>query len=334
MNSPLFLAAWFPQAASTHAEQVDGPFFGMMMAALVALIVFVGLALVFVTQFKRKDQFELGTVTLRTSIILRSLWVIAALAMGLLALGAGFWGFVDQTEAPFASSTVIVTARQGDWDFAYSTGHVADSLHVAVNRPVKLILGSGDVMHSLSIPAFRLNQGIVPGNVTEAWFAATDTGTFDLQSNIYSGEGFTELRAAVVVHDAAGFDAWTAASTDIFIGRTMEEVGEFLYNTQGCAVCHTTTGVTLVGPSFKDVYGNQFETAEGTTITADDAYIKESILTPNVSVIKGFQPVMTPYAGILDDKKIEAITAWLKTLSDKGTEAAGSAETETQQEGN
>lgn len=343
MNSALFLSTWFPRAASTHAEQVDGPFFSVMMAALVVLIVFVGLALVFVTQFKRKDQFTLGTVTMRTSLILRSLWVVAALALGLLSLGAGFWGFVDQTEAPFAASTVIVTARQGDWDFAYSTGHVADSLHVAVDRPVKLILGSGDVMHSLSIPAFRLNQGIVPGHVTSAWFAATDTGTFDLQSNIYSGEGFAAMRRAVIVHDAAGFDAWTAASTDIFIGRTLEEVGEFLYNTQGCAVCHTTTGAKLVGPSFKNVYGYQFETEAGPTITADDAYIKESILTPNASVIKGFQPVMTPYAGILDDKKIEAITAWLKTLSDKGgtAEAADQAAadapaegTETQQEGN
>ena len=331
MSSLTFLATWFPQAASTHAENVDGPFFGVMMAALVALIVFVGLALVFVTQFKRKGQFELGSVTLQTSLLLRTLWVVAALGLGLLALGAGFWGFVDQTEAPFAASTVIVTAHQGDWDFAYSNGHVADSLHVAVDRPVKLLLGSGDVLHSLSIPAFRLNQGIVPGRVTEAWFQATEPGTYDLQSNIYSGEGFADLQTAVVVHDKAGYDAWTAAATDIFIGRTMAEVGEFLYTTQGCAVCHTTTGAKLVGPSFKNVYGYEFETAEGTVITVDDAYIKESILTPNASVIAGFQPVMTPYAGILDDKKIEAITAWLMTLSDKGGSPEGS---ETQQEGN
>ena len=341
MNSLAFLSTWFPQAASTGAEHVDGPFFSVMMAALVVLIVFVGLALVFVTQFKHKNQFELGTVTLRTSLILRALWVAAALGLGLLALGAGFWGFVDQTEAPFAASTVVETARQGDWDFAYSNGHVADSLHVAVDRPVRLLLGSGDVLHSLSIPAFRLNQGIVPGRVTEAWFQATEPGVYDLQSNIYSGEGFADLRTAVVVHDAAGYDAWTAAATDIFIGRTMEEVGELLYNTQGCAVCHTTTGAKLVGPSFKNVYGYEFETVDGTVILADDAYIKESILKPNASVIAGFQPVMTPYAGILDDKKIEAVTAWLKTLSDKGgtgdAEAdaeADAEETEPTQEGN
>ena len=82
--------------------------------------------------------------------------------------------------------------------------------------------------------------------------------------------------------------------------------------------CHTTDGSKLVGPSFKDVYGHEFDTVDGTRIVADDTYIRQSILDPNASVIAGFQPVMTPYAGIVSDREIEAITAWLKTLSSKG----------------
>ena len=70
------------------------------------------------------------------------------------------------------------------------------------------------------------------------------------------------------------------------------------------------------------MYGYECNTVEGTRVLVDDAYVKESILTPNVSVIEGYQPVMTPYAGILDDRDIEAITAWLKTLSDKGGDPA------------
>ncbi len=337
------LATWFPEAASTHAAQLDGPFMQVMMAALVVLVVFVGLAIAFVMQFKREGQFPLGSVTLRTSLILRVLWVVAAIGMGLLAAGAGFGVFVDRTEAPFASGTIIVTAAQGDWDFAYPNGHVADTLHVATGTPVRLLMGSKDVMHSLSIPAFRLDEGVAPGRLAETWVEPTVPGTYDLKSNIYSGEGFAELRRAVVVHEPADYDAWLAAVSDIFAGRTLEEVGELLYNTQGCAVCHTTNGAALVGPSFLNLYGHEFETESGETIVANDAYIKESILTPNVSVIKGFQPVMTPFAGILDDKKIEAITAFLKTLSDRGGAPEGAVDetavdtpvtTETQQEGN
>ena len=84
-----------------------------------------------------------------------------------------------------------------------------------------------------------------------------------------------------------------------------------------CMACHTTTGHKLVGPTFKDMYGFEFDTVEGTRITVDDAYIRESILTPNVSVIAGYQPVMTPFAGLVTDQEIEAITAWLKTLFSK-----------------
>lgn len=341
MNS-LFLAAnWFPDAASTHAALLDGPFFQIMMAALVVLVVFTGLAIVYVAQFRREGQFEEGKSLFGNALVWRGLWVLGALALGLLAAGAGFGVFVDRTEAPFASETIIVTAEKGHWSFAYPNGHVADTLHVAVGKPVQLLLGSADVLHSLTIPAFRLNEGIVPGRMNSTWVEATLPGTYDLHSNIYSGAGFDSLRTAVVVQDPVEYDAWMAAVADIFAGRTLAEVGELLYNSQGCKTCHTLDGSKLVGPSFKNVYGHEFETESGETIVANDAYIKESILTPNVSVIKGFQPVMTPYAGILDDRKIEAITEFLKTLSDRGgvEEAAadtGAGETTDtpQQEGN
>ena len=68
----------------------------------------------------------------------------------------------------------------------------------------------------------------------------------------------------------------------------------------------------------KNVYGFEFKTTEGRTVLADEAFIKESILEPNATVIEGYQPVMTPYAGILGDREIEAIIEFLKTISDRG----------------
>lgn len=340
MSSLAFIATWFPDAASTHAALLDGPFFGIMMAALAVLVVFVGLALVYVAQFRHGEPTVDGHPLIGSSLAWRGLWVLGGIVLGLLAAGAGFGVFVDRTEAPFAAETVIVTAEQGNWDFAYPNGHVADTLHVAAGKPIQLLMGSADVQHSLTVPAFRLNEGIVPGRMNSTWFEATLPGTYDLHSNIYSGAGFDSLRTAVVVHEPADFDAWMAAVADIFAGRTMAEVGELLYNTQGCKTCHTLDGSKLVGPSFLNVYGHELEAESGEILVADDAYIKESILTPKAVVVKGYQPVMTPYAGILDDREIEAITAFLKTLSDRGgvEEAAAAtgenAAPETQQEGN
>jgi cytochrome c oxidase subunit 2 len=211
-----------------------------------------------------------------------------------------------------------VTARQWSWDFTYPNGHVADTLHVATGQPVRLNLRSEDVEHALSIPAVRVNQAVQPGREATAWFEATEPGTFPLQAGLFNGDSLTAMNSALVVHESAEFQKWLESVSDIFQGRTLVEVGELLYNRQGCAVCHTTDGTPRVGPTFLNMYGYEFDTVEGTRVTVDDAYVKESILYPNVSVIAGYQPVMTAYEGILDDRDIEAITAWLKSISDRG----------------
>ena len=67
------------------------------------------------------------------------------------------------------------------------------------------------------------------------------------------------------------------------------------------------------------MYGSEYATTVGGTIVADDAYIRESIITPQASVIAGFQPIMAPYGEKIDDRGLEAIIAWLRTLSEHGS---------------
>jgi len=312
------LATWFPEAASTHAAGVDEPFYWIYIAAVLALFLFVGLGGTYLWIFRRQDRNQLGAVTGRLNPIFLGLWVLGALGLGIFAFVAGFPGFMDQNEAPYGAYGIDVTARQWGWDFTYPNGHVADTLHVAMGHPVHLTLNSEDVEHGLSIPAMRVNQAIVPDEQSEIWFEATEPGAYQLRGSIFDGDGFIDMNSALIVHEPADFVAWMDEVSDIFKGRTMPEVGELLYTRLGCMACHTTTGHKLVGPSFLDMYGFEFDTVEGKRITVDDAYIRESILDPNVSVIAGYQPVMTPFAGLVTDQEIEAITAWLKTLSSKG----------------
>ncbi|MCP4291500.1 MAG: cytochrome c oxidase subunit II [bacterium] len=322
------LAAWFPPDASFHASEMDSAFFTIYMAAAFAVILVVGLAFLFVMQNRRKDKNEKALPTGKANMLFQGLWVLCALGLALFAFNLDFCGFMDRQVAPGNATQIEVTARQWDYDFVYPNGHVADTLHVSIGEAVQLNLTSEDVVHSLTIPALRLNQAALPGQKTSAWFRADRQGTYDVRSNIYSGKGYPGMQTALVTHTEAGFDKWMASVTDIFAGKTMEEVGELLYNKHGCKACHSIDGVKLVGPSFKDLYGHTFDTKEGIQVVADDAYIKESILTPNVSVIAGFEPVMTPYEGKLNDKEIEAITAWLKTMSSLGADGSS------QQEGN
>ncbi|MEN8008448.1 MAG: cytochrome c oxidase subunit II [Candidatus Krumholzibacteriota bacterium] len=318
MIGSAILATWFPEAASTHAAGVDEPFYWIYIAAVLALFLFVGLAAIFLWIFRRQDRNQLGAETGRLNPVFLGLWILGALGLAVFAFVAGFPGFIDQNAAPYGAYGIDVTARQWGWDFVYPNGHVADTLHVATGTPVHLTLGTEDVEHGLSIPAMRVNQAVIPGSQSETWFEATTAGTYQLRGSIFDGDGFSSMNSALVVHEPQDFVAWMNEVSDIFKGRTMPEVGELLYTRLGCMACHTTNGQKLVGPTFLDMYGFEFDTVEGTRITVDDAYIRESILEPNVSVIAGFQPVMTPFAGLVTDQEIEAITAWLKTLSSKG----------------
>jgi len=323
------ISTWLPEAASAQAQHIDGPFYALYVLGAVAVILVAGLALTFVLQFRRRDEDAKGRTTVG-SPLLQGLFVAAALGLAVFAFVAGFPGFLDQTQAPFGAYAVAVTAGNDSLSFTYPNGHVADTLRVATGQPVLLTLNSSDVVHDLQVPALRVNQAIVPGRATTAWFTATAADTFTARSAVYGGGGQGALQTAVVTMARPDFDAWMLAATDIFAGRTMAEAGEFLYNSKGCKACHTIDGSKLVGPSFKDVYGHDVETRDNGVVKADDAYIRESILDPNAKVVAGFEPVMTPYAGRITDKEIDAVIAWLRTLSDKGGDVQGEAAQEEQ----
>jgi cytochrome c oxidase subunit 2 len=319
------LSAWFPEWASTFAPDVDVPFFDLYVIGTVVLVLVVGLTVVFMRSFKRKDGDPEARPAGNLNRMLVGVWVLAALGLAGFAFWAGLRGVIDQSVPPYGAYRVTVTAREGRWDFTYPGGHMSDTLRVAVDQPVLLTMISEDISHTLSIPAMRVQQAILAGRTSEAWFEAINAGTYPIHSSAFSELTQDNLATAVVSLPRTDFEAWLAAVGDIFVGRTLPEVGELLYNRQGCKACHSLDGSKLVGPSLKNVYGYEFKTVGGNTIVADDAYIKESILDPNASVIEGYQPVMTAYAGILDDREIEAIVEFLKTISDRG-DAGGQEE--------
>jgi len=96
--------------------------------------------------------------------------------------------------------------------------------------------------------------------------------------------------------------------------QALIDKGKELYSAQGCMGCHTTDGSPSTGPTFKGLFGHEIELEDGTKVVADEAYIKESILDPKAKVHKGFSAIMPPYK--LSDEEIEAIIAFLKSLSE------------------
>lgn len=89
-----------------------------------------------------------------------------------------------------------------------------------------------------------------------------------------------------------------------------KEHGEQLFKAKGCNACHSLDGSRLVGPSFKGVWGRTEKLAGGGEITVDEAYVKESLLTPMAKVVDTFPPAMPPQ--VLNDVEIGSIILFLK----------------------
>jgi len=89
-------------------------------------------------------------------------------------------------------------------------------------------------------------------------------------------------------------------------------VGEELATSNGCVGCHSIDGSTLVGPTWQGLYGSEVELESGETVTADEAYITESIREPAAQLHAGFGNLMPPFD--LDDEQIANIIAYIQTL--------------------
>jgi len=107
---------------------------------------------------------------------------------------------------------VVVIARQWSWEFVYPDGVRSAELHLPVNRPVRFRLVSLDVLHAMSIPAFRLRQDVVPGSVIDYRLTPSREGRYRLRDSLFSGAYFASNQTDVVVESAEAFERWRQAA--------------------------------------------------------------------------------------------------------------------------
>jgi mono/diheme cytochrome c family protein len=93
-------------------------------------------------------------------------------------------------------------------------------------------------------------------------------------------------------------------------------LGAALYREKGCAACHSIDGTLAgkIGPTFKGLYGASVTLTSGVTRKADDAYLRSSILNPAAEIVKGFEPGMPSFRGVLSDAQVESLVRYIRTL--------------------
>ena len=306
----------FPPQGSDGASAVDLLFYSITAISTFFFVAIVTVMTFFVLRYRRR----LGHDVQESPSHNTPLEIVWSVLPGFILLGifaAGFVIFLDMRRVPDGAYEIKVSARKWSWAFQYPNGLVIEDLHVPVGRPVRLLMSSQDVIHSLFIPAFRVKQDLVPGRYSEMWFRATRPGSYRLYCAEYCGQKHSGMDADVIVHEPAEFDLWLRTEADKVNNLPPAELGALLYKRQGCAQCHAIdeNSQGKAGPSFAKTFGTEQRLASGETITIDENYIRRSILEPLAQIRAGFQPVMPTYQGRLRDHEIDALIAFIKTLN-------------------
>lgn len=303
-----------PPAKSTVAGQTDALFNFINVTSLVFLIGITIAIIFFAWKYRRKSEDDVTPVITHNNR-LEITWSVIPLILVIIVFGWGYTGYMNKATPPDDSYEIRAVGKKWLWEFHYPTGHVSvGELHVPVDRPVKLVMSSVDVIHSLYIPDFRVKQDVLPNRYTSLWFEATETGESVVFCTEYCGNAHSNMMATAFVHTQQDFETWLANAGSADDDLPPVELGEVLTQRNACTTCHSTDGSILQAPSFQGLFGSERPLESGETVIADENYIRESILNPQAKIHEGFQPVMPAFAGTLDDDQINAIIEYIKTL--------------------
>lgn len=279
---------------------------------LLALITF--LMVYFVIRYRREKNPQAAQI--EGNVWLELTWTVAPTLLVLVMFYYGLTGFESLKRVPEGAMQIKVTARQWSWLFEYPDGVKDTELRIPTGKPVKLLLTSTDVIHSFYLPAFRIKQDAVPGMTTSLWLQPTEVGTYDVLCAQYCGLRHSDMLSKVIVLSEKDFDKWYERKQIEKVSAKGPSLGLQLYQEKGCIGCHSIDGSPRVGPTFKGLFGKPVKVVtdgKERTLTADEAYLRRSVLDPNADIVEGFSPNLMP-ALKLSDKEISALIEFIQSL--------------------
>jgi cytochrome c oxidase subunit 2 len=310
-----FLDKWltnlrlFPPQASKIAPEMDALFFFIVLVSLFGFVVVLILLVVFSFLYSKKRHPV--AIQVEGSALLETTWTLIPLALFMVIFAWGAVLYFRMFTPPPNSMNIYVVGKQWMWKAEHPGGqHEINTLHVPVGRDVQLTLISQDVFHSFSVPAFRLKREAIPGRYTTVWFEATKTGTYPLFCTQYCGKDHSRMDGQVVVQTPEEYKRWLASSTS---GASLAQNGERLFASLSCNACHNSRPDAR-GPSLARVYGSRQTLSTGVTVTADEAFLRQAILSPSQHVTQGYAPIMPTYQGRIDEEGVIALIEFIKNL--------------------
>ena len=304
------LPLW-PENASTNAGNVDALYiFLLLVSGIMTVLIFAVLTAFAVRFRKRRGQ---RAVQIEGSTHLEITWSIIPFCVMLVFFIWGAVIFFQERTPPQDATEVYTVAKQWMWKFEHREGQrEINELHVPIGRDVKMIMTSQDVIHSFFVPAFRIKQDVLPGRYTTLWFHATKAGTYHLFCAEYCGTQHSGMIGWVVVMEPRDYEAWMSGGGG---NQPLAVTGQKLFSELGCVTCHRSDTQGR-GPNLAGVFGKPVLLEDGRTVTADENYVRESILEPGAKIVQGFKPVMPTFQGQVSDEQLNALVAYVKSLAE------------------
>lgn len=211
----------FVTAASTYARDVDGLILMILLFVgvwfILAELVFFGLIFKFRAKDGVKSQYITGEVKHQKRWVSYPHYLVLVCDIFIVVGALKVWSDVKLT-LPEPDAKVRIVSQQWAWSFVHEGAdgkldtdddiRTVEELHVEVGKNYHFILESRDVLHSFSVPAFRLKQDAIPGREITGWFQATQTGTFDIQCAEICGVAHGIMAARIVVDSPEDYAAW------------------------------------------------------------------------------------------------------------------------------
>jgi cytochrome c oxidase subunit 2 len=312
-NFPLF-----PDQASTMARQVDTlTVFELLVAAFFTTLIS-GLIIFFAVRYRHKASVDRSKPPLEAGMM-EIVWIGVPLILGVVMFTWGAVLYFRIYEPPGDALEISVVGKQWMWYTQHSEGRSEiNELHVPLGRAVKLNMTSQDVIHSFYVPAFRVKQDVLPGRYTSLWFEPSQLGRFHLYCAEYCGTNHSTMGGWVEVMEPADFQNWLKGGGT---GPSMAEAGEKLFVQYHCAGCHRGSQ-TVSAPRLEGIFDRPVPIKEGDQIkfvTADIAYIRDSILRPKYQVVAGYEPVMPSFQGQISEPDLLKIIAYIKSIAAEET---------------
>jgi cytochrome c oxidase subunit 2 len=307
----------FPDQASSFAPNVDA-LYAFLLSITAFFTVSIFLAIFFLAIYYRKSAVRNRKRNVGAKLwVLEAIWIVVPLLLTMVMFLWGAAAFFEQRVMPDDAIEISVVGKQWMWKIQHPQGRSEiNELHVPVGQPIVTRMISEDVIHSFYLPAFRVKMDVLPNRYTALWFQATKIGTYHLFCAEYCGTEHAGMRGRVVVMQPAEYAEWLEGGDEL----PPEAAGQELFTRHRCDTCHNESSQAR-GPSLAGLFGQSVRLADGSEVTADEAYLRESIVNPAVKVVAGYQPVMPTFDNQLSEEQVFHLIEYVKSLSGAPAEA-------------